>query len=94
MILRVLYLELTLLIAVHWASGEVTLDNQTQLPIFTPAMSGFLDWGISAYAAAGQILPSSSLVSTKSGLHHDRWISFGKQFSTPQTVQISFTVLR
>lgn len=73
-----LYLGLTLPTAVHWASGEVTLDNETQLPIFKPTMSGFLDWGISAYAAAGQTLPASSLASTKSGVQHDRWISYGR----------------
>jgi len=73
-----LYLKLTLLIAVHWASGEVTLNNETRLPIFTPTMSGFLDWGISAYAAAGQTLPASSLASTTSGVQYDRWISYGK----------------
>ncbi|POS69471.1 beta-fructofuranosidase [Diaporthe helianthi] len=60
----------------HWASGEVTLDNVTQLPVFIPTMSGFLDWGISAYAAAGQTLPASSSASTKSGVQQDRWISY------------------
>lgn len=84
MTLCFLCLELTLLIAVHWASGEVTLNDETQLPIFTPSMSGFMDWGISAYAAAGQTLPSSSSASTKSGFLHDRWISYGKQWFTPQ----------
>ncbi|KAL1855302.1 hypothetical protein Daus18300_011119 [Diaporthe australafricana] len=39
-------------------------------------MSGFLDWGISAYAAAGQTLPSSSSASTRISLHQDRWISY------------------
>lgn len=74
-----LCLGLTLLTAVHWASGEVTFDNETQLPIFKPTMSGFLDWGISAYAAAGQTLPAWSGASTKSGVRHDRWISYGRQ---------------
>lgn len=78
MVSILLFLELTLLTAVHWASGEVTLNNETQLPIFKPTMSGFLDWGISSYAAAGQTLPASSLASTKSGVQHDRWISYGR----------------
>lgn len=85
-----LYLELTLVITVHWASGEVTLDNETHLPIFTPTMSGFLDWGISAYAAAGQNLPSSSLASNKSGVHNDRWISYGKHSTILPRIHIIF----
>lgn len=88
-----LYLELTRLVTVHWVSGEVTLNNETQLPIFTPTMSGFLDWGISAYAAAGQTLPASSLASTTSGVQHDRWISYGKQWSTSSDIRTKLLVV-
>ncbi|KAF4974678.1 hypothetical protein FZEAL_8449 [Fusarium zealandicum] len=56
-----------------WAAGNVTLeDGQVK---FSPTMAGKLDWGDSAYAAAGKFLPSSSKASSKSGAP-DRFISY------------------
>jgi beta-fructofuranosidase len=57
-----------------WASGNVTVDGDGK-PRFTPSMAGRLDWGASAYAAAGKVLPASSQASTKSR-SPDRFISY------------------
>ena len=47
-----------------WVSGNIsTCDGSPQ---FTPNMVGKLDWGTSAYAAAGKILPAFSQASVKS----------------------------
>ncbi|EON97488.1 putative extracellular invertase protein [Phaeoacremonium minimum UCRPA7] len=56
-----------------WAAGNVSLKDGTAK--FTPTMAGRLDWGASAYAAAGKVLPASSLASSKSGAP-DRFISY------------------
>ncbi|SPO07440.1 uncharacterized protein DNG_10134 [Cephalotrichum gorgonifer] len=56
-----------------WAAGEVTLKKGEVK--FTPTMAGILDWGASAYAAAGKYLPASSEASEKSGAP-DRFVSY------------------
>ncbi|OTB01346.1 glycoside hydrolase family 32 protein [Hypoxylon sp. CI-4A] len=56
-----------------WASGNVSVENGKVK--FTPSMAGTLDWGTSAYAAAGKVLPATSQASTKSGAP-DRFISY------------------
>ncbi|KAF5026128.1 hypothetical protein F66182_1776 [Fusarium sp. NRRL 66182] len=56
-----------------WAAGNTTLVDGK--PKFTPTMAGTMDWGSSAYAAAGKYLPASSKASTKSGAP-DRFISY------------------
>ncbi|KAJ9150000.1 Glycoside hydrolase family 32 protein [Pleurostoma richardsiae] len=56
-----------------WATGSVSLEDGQVT--FTPSMAGRLDWGASAYAAAGKVLPASSQASAKSG-SPDRFISF------------------
>ncbi|KFY00614.1 hypothetical protein O988_03218 [Pseudogymnoascus sp. VKM F-3808] len=56
-----------------WAAGNVTLqDGEVK---FTPNMAGFLDWGSSAYAAAGKELPADSQASMKSN-SPDRFITY------------------
>ncbi|KAF7559978.1 hypothetical protein G7046_g4165 [Stylonectria norvegica] len=56
-----------------WAAGNVSLkDGQAR---FSPTMAGRLDWGASAYAAAGKVLPASSNAGSKSGAP-DRFISY------------------
>ena len=55
-----------------WVSGNVSKDGGVT---FTPTMAGFLDWGVSAYAAAGNILPASSKVSSKNQVP-DRFVSY------------------
>ncbi|EYE93569.1 glycoside hydrolase family 32 protein [Aspergillus ruber CBS 135680] len=56
-----------------WAAGSVsTVDGNVT---FNPNMVGFLDWGLSAYAAAGKVLPSTSKASSRSGAP-DRFISY------------------
>ncbi|KAL1862671.1 hypothetical protein Daus18300_008469 [Diaporthe australafricana] len=57
-----------------WAAGNLSL-SETGEAIFTPSMAGKLDWGHSAYAAAGKVLPASSVASTKSAAP-DRFISY------------------
>lgn len=74
-----------------WAAGNVSLEDGEVK--FTPTMAGKLDWGDSAYAAAGKILPADSLASNKSGAP-DRFITYLwltgdfygtlKSFPTPQ----------
>ncbi|KAJ5774891.1 Concanavalin A-like lectin/glucanases superfamily [Penicillium paradoxum] len=55
-----------------WVAGNVTNDGSVT---FIPTMAGVLDWGMSAYAAAGKILPASSQASIKSSAP-DRFISY------------------
>ncbi|KAJ5385404.1 Concanavalin A-like lectin/glucanases superfamily [Penicillium concentricum] len=55
-----------------WVAGNVTNDGSVS---FNPTMAGVLDWGLSAYAAAGKILPASSQAAMKSGAP-DRFISY------------------
>ncbi|KAF4761047.1 hypothetical protein N7455_003109 [Penicillium solitum] len=55
-----------------WVAGNVTNDDSVT---FKPTMAGVLDWGLSAYAAAGKVLPASSQASEKSGAP-DRFISY------------------
>lgn len=56
-----------------WAAGNVTLQDGAIK--FAPTMAGFLDWGTSAYAAAGKELPASSQASMKSNAP-DRFITY------------------
>ncbi|KAL2689966.1 hypothetical protein Neosp_004031 [[Neocosmospora] mangrovei] len=56
-----------------WAAGNVSVEDGDVK--FSPTMVGKLDWGHSAYAAAGKVLPSSSKASSKSGAP-DRFISY------------------
>ncbi|KAM0243318.1 hypothetical protein ACHAPO_000163 [Fusarium lateritium] len=56
-----------------WAAGNTTMEKGKAT--FTPAMVGKMDWGHSAYAAAGKYLPSDSKASKKSGAP-DRFISY------------------
>ncbi len=59
-----------------WAAGEVSLaPGAGGRPRFTPTMAGYLDWGHSAYAAAGKELPASSLASRSSGAP-DRFVTY------------------
>ncbi|KAI6890851.1 hypothetical protein KC334_g14468, partial [Hortaea werneckii] len=53
-----------------WGHGKD--DSEVK---FQPNMAGFLDWGTSAYAAAGKYLPASSQASQQSGAE-DRFISY------------------
>ncbi|KAF2690306.1 glycoside hydrolase family 32 protein [Lentithecium fluviatile CBS 122367] len=56
-----------------WAAGTQQLvEGQLK---FEPTMAGKLDWGRSAYAAAGKHLPASSKASQKSG-SPDRFITY------------------
>ena len=55
-----------------WVSGNISKDGGVT---FTPSMAGFLDWGVSSYAAAGNILPTSSKASSKSHAPN-RFISY------------------
>ncbi|KAI0382698.1 glycoside hydrolase family 32 protein [Hypomontagnella monticulosa] len=56
-----------------WAAGNVSCDDGKVK--FQPTMAGKLDWGTSAYAAAGKELPATSQASQKSGAP-DRFISY------------------
>ncbi|KAL4778174.1 glycosyl hydrolase [Aspergillus varians] len=74
--------------AIHdmlWAAGNITNDGSVA---FKPTMAGVLDWGLSAYAAAGKILPASSQPSIRSGAP-DRFISYvwlsGDEFELAKT---------
>ncbi|KAI4859313.1 glycoside hydrolase family 32 protein [Hypoxylon rubiginosum] len=56
-----------------WAAGNLSCeDGKVE---FVPSMAGKLDWGTSAYAAAGKELPATSKASEKSGAP-DRFISY------------------
>jgi len=57
-----------------WASGKVTRGPHGQVR-FTPNMAGHLDWGKSAYAAAGKIVPSTSAAS-RGSVANDRFVSY------------------
>ncbi|KAI1413669.1 glycoside hydrolase family 32 protein [Hypoxylon sp. FL1857] len=56
-----------------WASGDVSCEDGKVK--FVPNMAGKLDWGTSAYAAAGKELPATSKASQKSDAP-DRFISY------------------
>ncbi|KAI2623962.1 glycoside hydrolase family 32 protein [Hypomontagnella submonticulosa] len=56
-----------------WAAGSISCDDGKVK--FQPTMAGKLDWGTSAYAAAGKELPATSKASEKSGAP-DRFISY------------------
>ncbi|KAL4917345.1 glycosyl hydrolase [Aspergillus aurantiobrunneus] len=60
--------------AMLWACGDVsaTAGGNAQ---FTPNMVGVLDWGLSSYAGAGKVVPSTSQASSESGAP-DRFISY------------------
>lgn len=58
-----------------WAAGNVLPTCGGQKVKFVPNMAGKLDWGHSAYAAAGKVLPANSQASQKSGAP-DRFISY------------------
>ncbi|CAG8250260.1 unnamed protein product [Penicillium salamii] len=68
-----------------WVAGNVTNNGEVT---FNPTMAGFLDWGLSGYAAAGKILPASSRASKKSGAP-DRFIAYtwltGDEFELAKT---------
>ncbi|KAG8163132.1 hypothetical protein KVR01_007610 [Diaporthe batatas] len=70
----------------NWATGNVTLRPGTKEPVFTPTMASRLDWGLTSYAAAAQVLTADSQTSTKSGVTVDRWIAYiwlsGDEFGT------------
>ena len=72
-----------------WVAGNVTNNGSVA---FNPTMAGFLDWGLSGYAAAGKILPASSQASKKSGAP-DRFISYvwltGDEFELAKTFPTS-----
>ncbi|KAI1781355.1 glycoside hydrolase family 32 protein [Hypoxylon cercidicola] len=56
-----------------WAAGNISCtDGKVK---FVPSMAGKLDWGTSAYAAAGKELPATSKASEKSGAPN-RFISY------------------
>lgn len=57
-----------------WAAGNISINDDGKLE-FSPTMAGKLDWGDSAYAAAGKELPSTSNASTSSDAP-DRFISY------------------
>ena len=57
-----------------WAAGETKLNERGQ-PSFEPQMAGHLDWGRSAYAAAGKFIPSTAKASQMSGAP-DRFVSY------------------
>lgn len=56
-----------------WASGSLQKNCTTGKLSFVPNMAGFLDYGLSAYAAQGKELPATSQASSKSGAP-DRFI--------------------
>lgn len=70
----------------NWATGNVSLRPGTKEPVFTPTVVSRLDWGLTSYAAAAQILTADSEASTKSGVTVDRWITYiwlsGDEFGT------------
>ncbi|MCJ1440193.1 MAG: hypothetical protein MMC23_000676 [Stictis urceolatum] len=57
-----------------WAAGNITSHSNGNVK-FSPTMAGKLDWGLSAYAAAGKIVPASSKASSGSKAP-DRFISY------------------
>ncbi|KAI1099912.1 glycoside hydrolase family 32 protein [Jackrogersella minutella] len=56
-----------------WATGNISCAHGKVT--FVPNMAGKLEWGASAYAAAGKELPATSKASKKSGAP-DRFISY------------------
>ncbi|KAB8230171.1 glycoside hydrolase family 32 protein [Aspergillus alliaceus] len=57
-----------------WASGSISTPDGGNVT-FKPTMAGVIDWGISAYAASGKVLPATSQASEKSGAP-DRFIIY------------------
>ncbi|KAL3428687.1 glycosyl hydrolase [Aspergillus tetrazonus] len=57
--------------AMLWASGDVSVQDGNAS--FTPDMVGVFDWGLSAYAAAGKVVPSTA---KPSDYGPDRFISY------------------
>lgn len=55
-----------------WISGQISNNGSVK---FTPTMAGVLDWGASAYAAAGKIVTADSQASKKSGAP-ERFITY------------------
>lgn len=56
-----------------WAAGDMKMvDGEVK---FEPSMAGVLDWGASAYAAAGKLLPADSKASRASGAP-DRFVTY------------------
>ncbi|BCR90343.1 glycoside hydrolase family 32 protein [Aspergillus chevalieri] len=60
--------------AMLWASGGVSATEDGNAA-FNPDMVGVLDWGLSAYAGAGKVVPSTSQASTESGAP-DRFLTY------------------
>ncbi|ODM19412.1 hypothetical protein SI65_04396 [Aspergillus cristatus] len=60
--------------AMLWASGGVSATKDGNAA-FNPDMVGVLDWGLSAYAGAGKVVPSTSQASTESGAP-DRFLTY------------------
>jgi len=60
--------------AMLWASGGVSASEDGNAE-FNPDMVGVLDWGLSAYAGAGKVVPSTFQPSTESGAP-DRFITY------------------
>ncbi|KAL5363355.1 glycosyl hydrolase [Aspergillus floccosus] len=60
--------------AMLWAAGRISTSNDGNVT-FIPSIAGALDWGQSAYAAAGKVLPKDSQPSQRSGAP-DRFISY------------------
>ncbi|KAL4744886.1 hypothetical protein BDW72DRAFT_199169 [Aspergillus terricola var. indicus] len=58
--------------AMLWASGDVSVQDGNAS--FTPDMVGVFDWGLSAYAAAGKVVPSTAKPSDYGT--PDRFISY------------------
>ncbi|EKV11490.1 hypothetical protein PDIG_50230 [Penicillium digitatum PHI26] len=57
-----------------WLAGSIGVSEGENVT-FTPDMVGVFDWGLASYAAAGKVVPQSSLPSTASGAP-DRFISY------------------
>ncbi|KAK5136449.1 hypothetical protein LTR08_003094 [Meristemomyces frigidus] len=57
-----------------WASGNISTQRHGGVH-FEPSMAGHLDWGMSAYAAAGKLVPASSQASLRSGAG-DRFVIY------------------
>ncbi|KAL6239862.1 hypothetical protein BDW75DRAFT_236115 [Aspergillus navahoensis] len=58
--------------AMLWASGDVSVQDGNAS--FTPDMVGVFDWGLSAYAAAGKVVPRTAKASDNDT--PDRFISY------------------
>lgn len=58
-----------------WTAGTQAKDDSGVLR-FNVTMAGKLDWGRSAYAAAGKLVPASSQASQASGVSVDRFVTY------------------